>query len=107
MLNKIILIGRLTADPSLKYTTNGNPVSRLTLAVERPYKNNAGEKLTDFIPVVMWGKLAETVAQYMKKGKMVAVTGSLEIRSYMENDTKKYIAEVISEDVRFLDKKDD
>lgn len=106
MLNKIVLIGRLTSDPSIKYTQNGKAVSRLTLAVERPYKNSEGNKLTDFIPVISWGKLAEIVAQYMEKGKMVAVTGSLEIRAYEENGVKKYIAEVIADDVRFLDKKE-
>lgn len=107
MLNKVVLIGRLTADPSLKYTQNGNAVSRLTIAVERTYKDKEGNKVTDFIPVIAWGKLAEIVAQYMKKGKMIAVTGSLEIRSYTENEIKKYIAEIIADDIRFLDKKDE
>lgn len=107
MLNKVVLIGRLTADPSLKYTQNGNAVSRLTLAVERAYKDKEGNKVTDFIPIISWGKLAEIVAQYMKKGKMIAVTGSLEIRSYTENELKKYIAEIVADDIRFLDKKDE
>lgn len=107
MLNNVVLIGRLTADPSLKYTQNGNAVSRLTLAVERAYKDKEGNKVTDFIPIISWGKLAEIVAQYMKKGKMIAVTGSLEIRSYTENEIKKYIAEIVADDIRFLDKKDE
>lgn len=106
MMNKIIIIGRLTQDPTLIYTTNGNATSRMTIAVDRNYKDSNGERPTDFIPVVSWGKLAETVANYMKKGKLVAVEGSLEIRSYEKDGDKRYIAEVIAENVRFLEKLD-
>ena len=67
MFNRITLIGRLTADPSLIYTSNGNAVSRMTLAVDRKYKDKEGNKQTDFIPIVMWNKLGETVADYLKK----------------------------------------
>lgn len=106
MVNKIILIGRLTEDPSLKYTTNGNAVSRMTLAVDRNYKDSQGNKKVDFIPVIAWKKLAEIVAEYMKKGKLISVVGSLEIRSYEDKGDTKYIAEVIAEDIKFLDKKE-
>lgn len=104
MMNKIILIGRLTRDPELKYTTNGNAVSRMTIAVDRNYKDSSGQKVADFIPIIAWRKLAEIVAQHMKKGKLIAVHGSLEIRNYEDKGEKKYIAEVIADDIRFLDK---
>lgn len=104
MYNKITLIGRLTKDPELRYTGNGKAVSRITIAVDRKYKDQDGNKQTDFIPIISWGKLAETVANYLVKGKLIAVDGSLEIRSYTENDIKKYIAEVIAVDITFLEK---
>lgn len=106
MVNKIFLIGRLTMDPELKYTTNGNAVSRMSLAVDRQYKDSEGNKKADFIPVIAWRKLAEIVAQYMKKGKLISVVGSLEIRSYEVEGDKRYIAEVIAEDIKFLEKAD-
>lgn len=106
MVNKIFLIGRLTMDPELKYTTGGNAVSRMSIAVDRQYKDSEGNKKVDFIPVIAWRKLAEIVAQYMKKGKLISVVGSLEIRSYEVEGDKRYIAEVIAEDIKFLDKKE-
>lgn len=106
MLNKIIIIGRLTADPTMIYTTSGHATSRMTIAVDRAYKDKNGERQTDFIPVVTWGKLAETVANYLRKGKLAAVEGSLEIRSYEKDGDKRYIAEIIAENVRFLEKID-
>lgn len=104
MYNKVILIGRTTAEPSLIYTTTGKAVSRVSLAVERSYKDSDGKKPVDFVPLVMWGKLAETVAQYVKKGKMIAVEGTMEIRTYMKDDIKMYITEVICSEVKFLEK---
>ena len=106
MLNKIILIGRLTQDPELKYTTNGHAVTRMTIAVNRNYKDNEGKKKVDFIPIIIWNKLAEIVAEHMKKGKLISASGSLEIRSYMQEGDKRYIAEVIADDIKFLDKKE-
>lgn len=93
-------------DPDLKYTTNSNAVARMTLAVDRNYKDADGKKQADFIPVVAWKKLAEIVSQYMKKGKLISVVGSLQIRSYDDKGEKKYIAEVIADDIKFLDKAD-
>lgn len=107
MLNKIILIGRLTADPEMRYTSNGNAVTRMTLAVDRDYKDKDGNKKVDFIPIIAWKKLAEIVAEYMKKGKLISVVGSLEIRSYEDEGIRKYIAEVNAQDIKFLEKKDD
>lgn len=104
MLNKITIIGRLTRDPELKYTTNGNAVSRMTVAVDRNYKDAEGNNVVDFIPIIAWKKLAEIVAEHMKKGKLIAVHGSLQIRSYDDKGETKYIAEVIADDIRFLEK---
>jgi single-strand DNA-binding protein len=105
MLNKIILIGRLTRDVELRYAQSGKAVANFTLAVDRPYKNQDGEKETDFIRTVVWGKQAENCANHIGKGRLVAVDGRLQIRSYDGNDgQRKYITEVVAEDVRFLDR---
>ena len=107
MLNKIILIGRLTADVSLRYTNNGTPVGNFTLAVERSYLTKDGEKEVDFINIVVWRKLAETVAKHLGKGRLVAVEGSLQIRK-SEKDNRTYVnPEVIANSVQFLDWPDD
>ena len=106
MLNKIILIGRLTQDPELRYTSTGFAVTRMTIAVDRNYKDKEGNKKVDFIPIICWNKLAEIVAEHMRKGKLLSVAGSLEIRSYEQQGEKRYIAEVIAEDIKFLDKKE-
>ena len=73
MLNKAILIGRLTADPELRYTQSGTAVANFRLAVDRPFTNQAGEREADFIPIVVWDKQAETCANYLSKGRLVAV----------------------------------
>ena len=103
MLNKIILIGRLVRDPELRYTGSGTPVCNFTLAVERNYTNRDGDRDVDFIPVVTWQKLAETCAQHLGKGRLVAVDGRLQIRK-SEKENRTYInPEVVAQDVRFLD----
>ncbi|KNZ70315.1 single-strand binding protein [Thermincola ferriacetica] len=107
MLNRIILIGRLTKDPELRYTPNGKAVAGFTLAVDRPYKNQQGERETDFINIVVWGKQAENCANYLSKGKLAAVDGSLRIRSFEGQDGQRHwVAEVLAETVRFLSPKD-
>ena len=104
MLNKVILIGRLTRDPELKYTTNGIAVANFSLAVDRPYTNQQGEKETDFIRIVTWRKLAEVCAQNLGKGRLVAIEGRLQVRSYDDqNGVRRLISEVVAENVRFLD----
>ncbi|GIM48511.1 single-stranded DNA-binding protein 1 [Collibacillus ludicampi] len=104
MLNRIILIGRLTADPELRYTPQGTAVARFTLAVNRPYTNQ-GENEADFIDIVVWQKLAETAAQYLKKGRLTAVEGRLQIRNYENREGKRVrVAEVVADSVRFLDR---
>jgi len=103
LLNRIILIGRLTRDPELRYTNTGKAVARFTLAIDRPFKNQAGEREADFINVVVWGPLADNCSKYLSKGKLAAVDGRLEIRSFEGQDgNRRLIAEVVAENVRFL-----
>ncbi|MBT9260008.1 MAG: single-stranded DNA-binding protein [Clostridiales bacterium] len=105
MLNLVVLIGRLTRDPELRYTASGTPVGRFTLAVDRPFQNAQGERETDFIDVVVWRQLAETCANHLARGRLVAVTGRLQIRSYEAQDgQRRRVAEVVADDVRFLDR---
>ena len=106
MLNRIVLIGRLTRDPELRYVPSGHPVASFTLAVDRPFVNQQGERGTDFIDVVAWRRLAEQVTQHLNKGRLVAVEGRLQIRSYDTQDgQKRKVAEVVADGVRFLDRK--
>ncbi|HHW14779.1 MAG TPA: single-stranded DNA-binding protein [Firmicutes bacterium] len=104
MLNRIILIGRLTADPALRYTQSGKAVTRFTLAVDRRPRGGQAERETDFIDIVVWEKLGELCANHLGKGRMVAVEGRLQIRSYEAQDgTRRKAAEVVAENVQFLD----
>lgn len=103
MLNRIVLIGRLTRDPELRYTSNGTPVCNFTLAVERNYTNRNGDRDVDFINIVTWRGLAENCARHLGKGRLVGVDGSLQIRK-SENNNRTYInPEVNADNVRFLD----
>lgn len=104
MLNRVILIGRLTKDPELRYTPAGVAVTTFTLAVDRPFTNNNKEKEADFIPVVAWRQLAETCANYLRKGRLAAVEGRMQVRNYDNNEGRKvYVTEVIADNVRFLE----
>lgn len=104
MLNRVILIGRLTRDPELRYTSSGVAVTQFTLAVDRPFSNQSGEREADFIPVVTWRQLAETCANYLRKGRLTAVEGRMQVRSYDNNEGKRvYVTEVIADNVRFLE----
>jgi single-strand DNA-binding protein len=101
MLNRVILIGRLTRDPELKYTTNGTAVATFSLAVNRKFNRDE----TDFIDVVAWRGLAENCANYLGKGRMAAVEGRLQVRTYENKEgQKRKVTEVVADDVRFLDK---
>ena len=107
-MNKVVLIGRLTKDPELKYTTGtGTAVTTITLAVEN-YNSKTQEKTADFIPVVLWGKQAENTAQYTLKGSQVAISGRISVRTYDAKDgTKRYVTEVVADmfnGVQFLSK---
>ena len=97
MLNSVVLIGRLTKDPELRYTPSGKAVATLRLAVDRGTVNQQGERETDFIDIVVWEKQAETVANYLQKGRLVAVQGRLQIRQYTTQDgQKREKAEVVA-----------
>ena len=106
MLNRILLIGRLTADPTLRYTPTGKAVANFTLAVDRGRKDAQGNKETDFIDIIVWEKQAENVSKYVAKGSQVAVEGRLQIRSYEDQKgNKRKAAEVVASSVQFLDSK--
>ena len=81
-MNTVVLIGRLVRDPENRFTTAGKAVTTFTLAVDRNFTNQAGEREADFIPIVVWGKIAETCANHLNKGRLVAVEGRLQIRNY-------------------------
>jgi single-strand DNA-binding protein len=105
MLNSVVLIGRMTKDPELRYSQAGKGVAKFTLAVDRPFKNANGEKEADFINCVQWGKGAEITAQYTAKGSLVAVEGRLQVRSYDKDGQRRWVTEVIADNVRFLDRR--
>lgn len=107
MLNRIILIGRLTKDPELRYTPTGVATCSFTLAVDRSFVKEGNKREADFLPVVVWRQLAETCSSYLKKGRMVAAEGRVQTRSYENNEGRRiYITEVIADNVRFLDSGD-
>lgn len=107
MLNRVILIGRLTKDPELRYTPSGMAVASFTLAVNRARPNQQGEREADFIPIVVWQKQAENCANYIGKGSMVAVDGRMQVRTYDAKDgQRRWVTEVVAENVRFLDKRE-
>lgn len=104
MLNRVILIGRLTRDPELRYTPAGVAVTQFTLAVDRPFSSNQGQREADFIPVVTWRQLAENCANYLRKGRLAAVEGRIQVRNYDNNEGRRvYVTEVIADNVRFLE----
>lgn len=104
MLNRIQLIGRLTRDPELRYVSNGHPMAQFTVAVDRDFKNAAGDRETDFVNCVTWRKLAEQVGQFCAKGRLVAVEGRLQTRSYEAQDgSRRKVTEVVGDRVWFLD----
>ena len=102
-MNHIVTIGRLTRDPEIRYTPNGVAVATFTLAVDRPINNDNGEREADFIPIVVWRKLAENCANHLRKGRLVAVEGRLQIRTYEKDGQNRRIAEVVASEVKFLD----
>lgn len=102
MLNKVVLIGRLTRSPELRYTAQGTAHAMFTLAVDR--RGEKGENEADFIPVSVWGKLAESCAKNLDKGRLVAVDGRLQVRSYETKDgQRRSVTEVVAHEVKFLD----
>ena len=106
MLNRVVLMGRLTRDPEIRRTGSGTPVTSFTLAVDRDFKSN-GEKETDFIEVVAWRKTAEFVSKYFTKGRMAVVEGRLQIRDWTDKDgNKRRSAEIVADNVYFGDSKE-
>ena len=108
MLNKIFIMGRLTRDPELRRTQSGTPVTSFSLAVDRDYKTQSGEKETDFIDVVAWRATAEFVAKYFTKGRMAVVEGRLQIRAWQDKEgNNRRSAEVVADNVYFGDSRRD
>jgi single-strand DNA-binding protein len=104
MLNRIQLIGRLARDPELRYVSNGHAMAQFTVAVGRDFKNAAGEREADFIRCIAWRKLAEQVGQYCAKGRLVAIEGRLQTRSYeLPDGSRRTLTEVVGDRVWFLD----
>lgn len=104
MLNKAILMGRLTRDPELRYTDAQVPVVNFTLAVERDYKQGE-ERQADFIPITAWRGTAEFISRNFTKGQLVAVTGKIQVRSYEKNGEKRMAVNVIADEVYFAEPK--
>lgn len=105
-MNKIILMGRLTRDPEVLYTATGKVVCQFTLAVDRPFTNQDGQREADFINIVVWGKIAELAGNSLAKGHRALVEGRLQLRSYDGKDGgKRYVTEVVANSVEFLERK--
>ena len=109
MLNRIILMGRLTRDPELRHTQTGTPVASFSLAVDRDFKDKStGEKATDFIDIVAWRATAEFVSRFFTKGRMAVVEGRLQLRDWTDRDgNKRRSAEVVADNIYFGDSKRD
>ena len=105
-MNKVFLIGRLTRDPELRYTGSNVPVASFSLAVNRNFTNQSGEREADFINIVVWRKQAENVKNYLSQGSQVSIDGRIQTRSYDDKDgNKRYVTEVIADNVEFLGSK--
>lgn len=107
-MNKVILIGRLTKDPNVRYTQSGLAKTDFMLAVDRKYAKkdaNDGKPTADFIPIVTWRKLAEICGNNLYKGRRVGVEGALQVRTYDKNGEKRYITEILADEVEFLSPK--
>lgn len=105
-MNKVVLIGRLTRDPDLRYPSSNIPVANFTVAVNRPFENQNGEREADFINVIVWRKQAENVKKYIGKGSLVGVEGRIQTRNYEGQDGKRvYVTEVVADRVEFLESK--
>ena len=106
-MNKVFLIGNLTRDPELRETPSGVPMCRFAIAVQRPYSSQDGERQTEFFECVAWRGLAGTIARYTKKGKKVAVSGSVQIRNYEDNQgQRRTTVDIIVQDCEFLSPRD-
>ena len=105
MYNRVILVGRLTTDPELKYTPNSVAVTTFSIAVDRPF-SKGGEKQTDFIDIVAWRQNAEFICRFFQKGKAILVEGSIQVRSYVDkNGQNRRVWEVVADNARFVEGK--
>lgn len=102
-MNKVFLIGRLTRDPELRYTADNHAVANFSIAVNRNYTNQAGEREADFINIIVWRKIAENVKNYLGKGSQVAIDGRIQTRTYEKDGKRNYVTEVVADSVEFLD----
>ena len=108
MINNVVLVGRLTKDCDLKYTSSGTAVGTFTLAVNRQFTNQAGEREADFINCVIWRKSAENFANFTRRGALVGITGRIQTRNYDGNDGKRvYVTEVVADNFTLLESKKD
>jgi len=108
MVNRVVLVGRLTRDPEMKYTPQGVAVAQMGIAVDRFSKNDQGEYETDFFNVVAWRRSAEFAANYLTKGRLVSVDGRLQTRSWVAQDgTKRSVVEIVADNIQGLDRKGD
>jgi single-strand DNA-binding protein len=106
MMNRVVLVGRLTKDPTLRYTPNGVAVANFTIAANRPFKDANGERHADFINCVSWKRQAENLANFMKKGNLIGVDGRLQSRTYDDKDGKTvFVTEIVTDNVQFLESK--
>ncbi len=104
MINRVVLVGRLTKDPELRYTPSGVPMARFTIAVNRTFSNQQGEREADFISCIAWRKQAENLANFMKKGSLIGVEGRIQTGSYEGQDGKRvYTTDVVADAVQFLE----
>lgn len=105
-MNRVVLIGRLTAKPELRYTGSNLPFTRFSVAVNRNFTNNQGQREADFINIVVWRKQAENVCNFLNKGSLVAIEGRIQTGSYDAQDgSKRYTTEVVADSVQFLETK--
>ncbi|TYR80150.1 single-stranded DNA-binding protein [Priestia megaterium] len=106
MINEVILVGRLTKKPELRYTSEGIPLSTITLAVSRNFRNQEGEIDTDFVSITLWRRNAENTVQYCEKGSIVGVVGRLQTRNFENNlQQRVYMTDIVADTVRFLSSK--
>lgn len=108
MINRVVLVGRITKDPDLRYSPSGVPMARFTLAVNRPFSNQQGEKEADFVGCVAFRKQAENLANFIKKGGLIGIEGRIQTGSYEGQDGKRvFTTDVVADSIQFLEKRGD
>lgn len=107
MINRVVLVGRITKDPDLKYTQSNIPVVSFTLAVNRQYTDQQGERQADFVNCVVWRRQAENLAKFVSKGALLGVEGRIQTRQYESEQGMRYITEVLADSIQFLESRSD